>query len=256
MSKSLVETLVDAERRRQWETLVLIPSESICHPDAAAMLASPLSNIYAEGQPAPPLMHDPRQAASDAARFASWQTRLADGRYYRGCVNANRAELLAHKFIAEAYAALKDSPAPEDIHVCVQALSGAPANIAVYEALLEHGDRILALDLSHGGHLTHGSEFNYSGKTFRVTSYGIKSGNSLTSTGRSSSSAARPHIPGISTGPSCGPSPTTSARIFWRTSPTSRGWSSPGCSTIPCPTRTWSPTRPTRRCAGRAAPSS
>ncbi len=173
MSKSLVETLVDAERRRQWETLVLIPSESICHPDAAAMLASPLSNIYAEGQPAPPLMHDPRQAASDAARFASWQTRLADGRYYRGCVNANRAELLAHKFIAEAYAALKDSPAPEDIHVCVQALSGAPANIAVYEALLEHGDRILALDLSHGGHLTHGSEFNYSGKTFRVTSYEI-----------------------------------------------------------------------------------
>jgi glycine hydroxymethyltransferase len=171
--ESQILELVRAERRRQWETLVLIPSESICHPDALGVLASPFSNIYAEGRPAPALLHDPREAAADPERFQSWQTRLADGRYYRGCVHANRAELLAHKFIADAYAALDDSPGPEHIHVAVQALSGAPANTAVYEALLEHGDTLLGLDLAHGGHLTHGSEFNYSGKTFRVISYGI-----------------------------------------------------------------------------------
>ncbi len=173
MADSIVEMLVDAERRRQREKLTLIPSESICRPEAAAVLASPFSNVYAEGQPAPPLMHDPRDAAADANRFASWQTRLADGRYYRGCINANRVELLAQRLIAEAYSRLEGSPVPGGIHVCVQALSGAPANIAVYEALLEHGDAVLGLDLSHGGHLTHGSEFNFSGKTFRVSSYGI-----------------------------------------------------------------------------------
>ena len=132
-----IETLIDAERRRQWAKLILIPSESICLPEAAAVLASPFSNVYAEGQPAPPLMHDPRDAASDASRFESWQTRLGDGRYYRGCVNANRVELLAQRFIAEAYSKLEGSPEPGAIHVCVQALSGAPANIAVYEALLD-----------------------------------------------------------------------------------------------------------------------
>ncbi|MFW6158617.1 MAG: serine hydroxymethyltransferase, partial [Planctomycetota bacterium] len=171
--RSQISQLVAAERWRQWQKLVLIPSESICRPEVADVLASPFTNIYAEGQPEPPLMHDPRDGAADAARFASWQTRLADGRYYRGCVNANRAELLAHKFIAECFAELDDSPPADAIGVCVQALSGAPANTAVYEALLEHDDTILALDLAHGGHLTHGSEFNYSGKTYHVVSYGI-----------------------------------------------------------------------------------
>ena len=173
--ESQITKLIETEQRRQLDKLILIPSESICHPEVAAVLASPFSNIYAEGQPAPPLMHDPREGASDEARFASWQRRLADGRYYRGCVNANRAELLAQRFVAEAFAQLEGSPAADGVRVCVQALSGAPANTAVYEALLEHGDAMLALDLSHGGHLTHGSEFNYSGKTFRVTSYGIDS---------------------------------------------------------------------------------
>ena len=170
---SEIVELVEAERRRQWQKLVLIPSESICDPRAAQIESSVFSNIYAEGQPEPPLLHDPRNSAADPARFASWQTRLADGRYYRGCINANRAELLAHQFIAECFSKLEGSPAPDEIHVCVQALSGSPANTAVYEAVLEHGDTILSLDLAHGGHLTHGSEFNYSGKTFNVVAYGI-----------------------------------------------------------------------------------
>ena len=175
LPESDVTELIEAERRRQWEKLILIPSESICLPEVSEALGSPFSNIYAEGQPAPPLMHATREGATDAARFQSWQTRLADGRYYRGCVNANRVELLAQQFIARVFSQCPGSPAAHRIHVCVQALSGAPANTAVYEALLEHGDGILALDLSHGGHLTHGSEFNYSGKTFHVTAYGVDS---------------------------------------------------------------------------------
>jgi len=171
--RSDVCSIIEAEERRQWEKIVLIPSESLCHPEVSKVLSSVFSNIYAEGQPAPPLMHDPRTSATDADRFESWQARLADARYYKGCVNANRVELLAQENIAQVYSRLLGSPSAENIHVCVQALSGAPANTAVYEALLEHGDVVLGLDLAHGGHLTHGSEFNYSGKTFNVHSYGI-----------------------------------------------------------------------------------
>jgi glycine hydroxymethyltransferase len=170
---STVDAIIAAERRRQYDSLILIPSESICHPSCSEVLASCFSNVYAEGQPSPPLMHDPRESAVDESRFASWHRRLADARFYRGCRQADRVELFAQQQIAEAYARLDGSPDVRDIHVCVQALSGAPANTAVYEALLEHGDTILGLDLSHGGHLTHGSEFNYSGKTYNVISYGI-----------------------------------------------------------------------------------
>jgi glycine hydroxymethyltransferase len=170
---STVHAIIAAERRRQYDSLVLIPSESICHPACSEVLASCFSNVYAEGQPSPPLMHDARESAADAERFRSWQVRLADGRFYRGCLNADRIELFAQQQVAQAYARLDDSPDARDIHVCVQALSGAPANTAVYEALLDHGDTILGLDLAHGGHLTHGSEFNYSGKTFNVVSYGV-----------------------------------------------------------------------------------
>jgi len=151
----------------------MIPSESICHPEAAAILTRELGSIYAEGLPQPLLLHEARDAAADQARFGSWQRRLSDRRFYKGTINANRAELVAHKCIAEVFAMLEGSPPASAIYVNVQALSGAAANLAVYEALLKPGDPIMGLDLGHGGHLTHGSEFNYSGKTYRVHSYGV-----------------------------------------------------------------------------------
>ena len=166
----------DAERERQCSQLVMIPSESICHPRAAEVLAGELGNIYAEGLPQPILCHDPRETAGDEARFGSWQTRLADRRYYKGTVNANRVELLAQHAIAQVFGRLEGSPCAGDIHVNVQPLSGAAANLAVYDALLEPGNRLMGLDLSHGGHLTHGSEFNFSGRTYKVHSYGIDEG--------------------------------------------------------------------------------
>ncbi len=170
---SVVEEIWQAEKFRQWRKLILIPSESICHPEVAKLLASEFTNLYAEGRPDPILCPDPRHSALDARRFQSWQTRLADHRFYRGCVNANRVELLAQRYIAQVFAQLEGSPSAEDIYVNVQALSGAPANLAVYQALLHHGDTILGLDLRQGGHLTHGSEFNFSGKTYRAYHYGI-----------------------------------------------------------------------------------
>ena len=165
--------ICETERMRQWRMLIMIPSESICCPAAAEVLALDMGNLYAEGQPPPILCHDPRESAADTARFGSWQTRLSDRRFYKGTVNANRIELAACRNIAEVFATLEGSPESSDIYVNVQALSGAAANIATLEALLEPGDPIMGLDLAHGGHLTHGSEFNISGKIYRAHSYGV-----------------------------------------------------------------------------------
>lgn len=170
---SMVEQTYKAEADRQRRELILIPSESICFPECAAAVASDLGNIYAEGQPDPRLSRAPASLARDAAVFEAWHRRLSDARFYRGCREADRVELLAKGYLAEAFAKLPGSPAADKIHANVQALSGAAANLAVYTALLEPGDGLLGLDLSHGGHLSHGSPFNVSGRLYRAASYGI-----------------------------------------------------------------------------------
>jgi glycine hydroxymethyltransferase len=172
-SESAILNIVDTERERQWRQLIMIPSESICHPAALELLCSEFNNVYAEGLPQPLLCHDPRESALDEERFWSWQARLSDRRFYKGTVNANRVELLAQKAIADVFAKLPGSPPSDEIFVNVQALSGAAANQAVYVALLEPGDRVMGLDLAHGGHLTHGSQFNFSGKRYEAQSYGV-----------------------------------------------------------------------------------
>lgn len=171
--KSDILRIGEIERERQWRKLIMIPSESICHPGAAVVLSSEMGHVYAEGLPGPILCREPREVTADDALFQGWQTRLSDRRFYKGTVNANRVELIAQARIAEVFANLKGSPKADEIYVNVQALSGAAANLAIYEALLKHGDRMMGLDLSHGGHLTHGSRFNFSGKTYEVQSYGI-----------------------------------------------------------------------------------
>ncbi len=170
---SRIREILQREAYRQWRKLILIPSESICNPVAAEVLSSPFVSVYAEGQPDPVLLQNSRESAADANRFESWYTRLANGRFYKGCLEADRAELLAQEYIARIFAPADGSVGAEDMHVNAQALSGAAANTAVYSSLLEHGDRIMGLDLAAGGHLTHGSEYNLSGKTYDVVSYGI-----------------------------------------------------------------------------------
>ena len=174
--QSEILDICDAERERQMRQLIMIPSETICHPAAAEVLKTEFGNVYAEGLPQPLLCPDPRPSARDRARFESWVTRLSDRRFYKGTVGADRVELAAQDAVAHAFARADGSPAPESIFVNVQPLSGAAANLAVYEALLSHGDRLMGLDLAHGGHLTHGSRFNFSGKTYEASSYGVLPG--------------------------------------------------------------------------------
>ncbi|MBN1343906.1 MAG: serine hydroxymethyltransferase [Phycisphaerae bacterium] len=170
---SRIEQLRLREAERQRRNLILIPSESMCVPDASGLVDSEFGHIYAEGYPQPILDHVPRDSAVDTPRFGGWQRRLSDRRFYKGCVNVDQIELLAHRFVAEAFAELEDSPKAVDILVNAQALSGAAANNAVFEALLRPGDVIMGMKLSHGGHLTHGSEFNLSGRHYRAASYGV-----------------------------------------------------------------------------------
>jgi glycine hydroxymethyltransferase len=170
---SLVEQSLRDETRRQRDELILIPSESICYPECEKIVASPFGNIYAEGQPDLRLSRVSPALATDREYFQAWHRRLSDGRFYRGCNQSDRVELLAKHYIASAFARLQGSPSADNIYANVQALSGSPANLAIYTALLKPGDSILTLHLSHGGHLSHGSPFNVSGKYYKATQYTI-----------------------------------------------------------------------------------
>ncbi len=170
---SFLDEVVKKEEYRQWRTLILIPSEGICNPYATSYLSSVFTNIYAEGHPYPPLLRNARRVVFDVDYFERWQRRFGDGRFYKGCINADVVELVAQENVARVFAPKDGSVPLEDIFVNVQPLSGAAANTAVYAALLEPGDCIMGLDLACGGHLTHGSRFNVSGKTYTAVSYGI-----------------------------------------------------------------------------------
>jgi len=130
--------VIDAEKERQQTNLELIASENFVSKAVLEAQGSVLTNKYAEGYPG--------------------------RRYYGGCEHVDAAEQLAIDRAKELFGAE---------HVNVQPHSGAQANTAVYFALLEPGDVILGMNLAHGGHLTHGSPVNISGRYFRVVSYGV-----------------------------------------------------------------------------------
>lgn len=129
---------IEAERRRQNEGIEMIASENYVSPAVLAALGSVLTNKYAEGYPG--------------------------RRYYGGCVYVDVAEELA---ISRAQALFRAE------HANVQPHSGAQANAAAYLATLDAGDKVLALKLAHGGHLTHGATFNFSGKLYDFVHYGV-----------------------------------------------------------------------------------
>ncbi|GAA3444688.1 serine hydroxymethyltransferase [Planomonospora venezuelensis] len=117
----------------------LIASENLASPAVLAALGSTLTNKYAEGYPG--------------------------RRYYGGCEVVDRAEQLAIDRARRLFGA---------DHVNVQPHSGASANLAAYAALLQPGDTVLAMALPHGGHLTHGSKVNFSGRWFEIVAYGVR----------------------------------------------------------------------------------
>jgi len=133
-----------SELKRQQTNLQLIASENFTSRAVLATMGSTLSNKYAEGYPGK--------------------------RYYGGCEEVDKAEYLAIDRAKSLFGAE---------HANVQPHSGASANIAIYQAFTKPGDTVLAMDLAHGGHLTHGSPVNFSGKWFNVESYGVRKDNEL-----------------------------------------------------------------------------
>jgi len=126
------------ELARQRRNIELIASENLCSPAVIAAMGSVLTNKYAEGYPGK--------------------------RYYGGCECVDEAERIAIDRAKELFGAE---------HANVQAHSGAQANMAMYSALLQPGDAVLGMSLAHGGHLSHGSPVNMSGKLYNFCSYGV-----------------------------------------------------------------------------------
>jgi glycine hydroxymethyltransferase len=163
--------LTQLEAERQARKLILIPSESTAPMAVRETLASAFQNIYAEGYPD----EESRWMTEDEildypARLAHYR-RSGDPRYYKGVEYADAVEALARRRAAEAFAA--NGFTADQIFVNVQALSGAPANNAVYQALIGLGETVMGLNLLHGGHLSHGSSVNRSGKWFKAVHYTI-----------------------------------------------------------------------------------
>ena len=137
MDKEIYD-IIKKEEKRQSENIELIASENFVSPAVLEAVGSILTNKYAEGYP--------------------------NARYYGGCHNIDEIEALAISRAKELFGAE---------HANVQPHSGSQANMAVYMSVLEPGDTVLGMDLSNGGHLTHGSKVNFSGKLYNFVAYGI-----------------------------------------------------------------------------------
>jgi glycine hydroxymethyltransferase len=135
---SEVQVALDGELERQRTTIELIASENFASQAVLAAQGSVLTNKYAEGYPGK--------------------------RYYGGCEQVDKVEVLAIERAKEIFGAE---------HVNVQPHSGSQANEAAYAALVEPGDKVLSMDLAHGGHLTHGMKINFSGRTYDFVHYGV-----------------------------------------------------------------------------------
>ncbi len=166
-----VDELIQLETERQVRKLILIPSESTAPQSVRESLSSTLQNLYAEGYPDEESRKFSEDEILDYPARLAYYRRYSDPRYYKGVEYADVIEALARRRCAEAFAVPGFSA--DQLYVNVQALSGAPANNAVYTALINPGDTILGMNLLHGGHLTHGSSVNRSGKLFNVIHYNV-----------------------------------------------------------------------------------
>ena len=166
-----VYELTQLEAERQARKLILIASESTAPMATREALASAFQNIYAEGYPDEESRWMSEEEILDYPMRLAHYRRNSDPRYYKGVEYADVVEALARRRAAETFAA--NGYTADQIFVNVQALSGAPANNAVYHALINLGDTVMGLNLLHGGHLSHGSSVNRSGKFFNAVHYTI-----------------------------------------------------------------------------------
>jgi glycine hydroxymethyltransferase len=166
-----VYELTQIEAERQVRKLILIPSESQAPLAIREAMASAFQNIYAEGYaPRATQWMSQKEILDYPVRLAEFR-RFSDPRFYKGTEYADTIEALARRRCAEAFAA--NGVKAEQIYVNVQALSGAPANNAVYHALVKPGETVMGMNLFHGGHLTHGSPANRSGQYYQIVSYAV-----------------------------------------------------------------------------------
>ncbi|MCB9455518.1 MAG: serine hydroxymethyltransferase [Anaerolineaceae bacterium] len=166
-----VAELIRHETARQSRSLMLIASESTIPAAVRQAVGSTFHNVYAEGYPLDETRAMTQAEILDYNQRLPEYRRFADKRYYKGTEYADVVEALARRRAAELFAT-PQTPA-DKLFVNVQPLSGAPANNAVYHALVNTGDTVMGMDLLHGGHLTHGSPVNRTGKNYNIISYGI-----------------------------------------------------------------------------------
>ncbi|MFH1759338.1 MAG: serine hydroxymethyltransferase [Patescibacteria group bacterium] len=143
MKDKILHKLIKQEEQRQEETISLIASENYASPEVLDILGSVLVNKYSEGYPG--------------------------RRYYPGNEVYDKIENLARERVLKLFG-LSD----KEWHVNVQPYSGSPANLAVYAALLDFGDKIMGMRLAAGGHLTHGHKVNFSGRAYKAFQYGVE----------------------------------------------------------------------------------
>ncbi len=166
-----VDRIIGLEAERQGNKLIMIPSESFAPLSVRESLGSVLQNIYAEGYPDDKTRTFSQKDILNIEQQLLNFRRNSDPRFYKGVEFADILEELTRRRCAELFA--NDQFSADQIYVNVQPLSGAPANNAVYQALIEPGDAILGMNLFHGGHLTHGSSVNRSGKLYKVSHYSV-----------------------------------------------------------------------------------
>lgn len=164
-----VYELCNLETERQLRKLILIPSESTAPLAVREALSSSFQNVYAEGYPDDSMRYLSEPEILDFPQRLAEYRRFSDPRYYKGVEYADEIESLARRRCAEVFAA--NGKTADDLWVNVQPLSGAPANNAVYTALVNPGDTVMGMNLLHGGHLTHGSSVNRSGKLYHMVHY-------------------------------------------------------------------------------------
>ena len=173
-----IDLIIGFEEYRQAKKLILIPSESVCPKAVRQALGSVFTNIYAEGYPPLRMTRDEEKQLLDFKNQLAYYRRYGDRRFYKGGEYVNFLEALTQRRAAQCFATDRNPNAPikvgaDEIFVNVQPLSGAAANNSVYEAFVKPGDTVMGMTLAHGGHLTHGSEFNRSGRRYNIVSYEV-----------------------------------------------------------------------------------
>jgi glycine cleavage system T protein len=165
------DQIIEFEEERQARRFILIPSESLTPKAVRQALGSVFNSVYAEGYPPLRMTRDEEEVVLNHAHQLACYRRYSDRRFYKGVEYADVIETLAQRRIARCFAT-PQIPA-ERIYVNVQPLSGAAANLGVYQSFLQPGDTLMGMNLFQGGHLTHGSEFNLSGRLYKVVSYTV-----------------------------------------------------------------------------------